>query len=235
MNSFQTGLLIAAVVATPFATAVAQDGDEPDYARVGYYIVGGAAVAFENSDDLDEAEDLAQLVLDFLIEDAIDDGDLPVGTEGDAELKIEVMPGFHLAGGYRLSPRFAFEGEFEWAKGDLKLKQTLTAPGFESTSATTKLAEYSYLLFGINTKVFALTGRIQPYVMAGVAFMHQELKYKNLPDDDATGAGFRLGGGADLYFTENAAFRADFGYILTAGNLKDNDVMSLNVGVLWRF
>ena len=63
---------------------------EENYGRVGFYLAGGAAVGIENSDDFDEASDVLQIIMDALIEDEIDDGDLPPGTTGTAKLDIEV-------------------------------------------------------------------------------------------------------------------------------------------------
>lgn len=207
------------------STARAQATDPRDPARTGFYLLGGAAVAFENSNELDDLNDEIDVVVDALVAN----GALPNGTR--AKVDLDVLAGFDLAAGYRLTPHVAIEGEFEWAEGDVDLQ--LSAPGF--TSQSTKLAKYRYWLLTANSKLYALTGRVQPFALVGVGLMQQQIDVDNFPDNDETGAGFRFGGGIDLYITDGFAIATDFTYVLTAGDVEDNDVMSLNAGVAWRF
>lgn len=235
MRSLLFALVSGVLVLTSASFASAADVDHEDYQRPGFYLLAAAAIGFENSEDLDDANDELDDVLDAFIQFEIDSGNLPIGTTGDGKLDADVMAGVNIAGGYRINPRVAVEGEFEWAKGDIDLEITLRPPGFEDFNDSTKFAEFSYWLLTANAKVFAFTGFIQPFALVGVGVMGQKLEVDGAPDQDDTGAGFRFGGGADVYITRNIAVSTDFTYVLTAGDVKDNDVMSLNAGLLWRF
>lgn len=218
------------------ASSVAAASEEDlAYDRTGFYVLLGAAIGFENSEDLDDSNELLDDLLDLLIDAAVDNGDLPPGTTGSGKLDIPVMPGVAVAAGYRLNSRVAIEGEFEWAKADVDFDIKLEAPGFEDFTDSSKVGEYSYWLLSANAKLFILTGLIQPFALVGVGVTTQEVDFDGASKEKDTGVGFRFGGGADIYVTQNAAITADFTYVLTEGDVEDNDLMSLNVGVLWRF
>jgi len=235
MKPFYVVSLAAIFVASSLGQALAEDSGDQDYARPGFYLLGGVAIGFENSDDLDDFNKALGEFVDDLIDLSIAAGDLPPGTTGSGKIDVAALPGVNLAGGYRLTPRFAVEGEFEWAQGDIDLDIDLEAPGLGEASDSLKIGEFSYWLLSANAKVFALTGRFQPFALIGIGVMSQEIDFSDDPNDTETGAGFRFGGGADVYITPKIALQADFTYVLSAGDLKDNDVMSLNAGLIWRF
>ena len=235
MKRFHVALLVSIVASGFCASAVAAYEDDLEYHRSGFYLIGGVALGFENSKDLDNTNDDLDDLLDAIIDIAIDDGDLPPGTTGSGKLDISVMPGVNVAGGYRISPHIAVEAEFEWARANVDLDIKLEAPGFEDASDSSKVAEYSYWLLSANVKFYALTKRFQPFALIGVGVMNQEIDFDDGPEDDETGIGLRFGGGADLYLSLNVALTADFTYVVSEADLEDNDIMSLNVGALWRF
>jgi opacity protein-like surface antigen len=88
-------------------------------------------------------------------------------------------------------------------------------------------------------KVFALTGRLQPYALVDVGSMKAKIS-----DSDGFGFGsstsasdlaVRLAGGLEYYATQTVVLQAELGGILTSGDVKNTDLFTANFGVLLRF
>jgi opacity protein-like surface antigen len=133
--------------------------------------------------------------------------------------------GFEVFGGYRLHRHFAVEGEFEM----------LTESEFEAMGIDFAEIE-SWNLTG-NVKAFPFTGRVQPFLLAGVGIMDTEV-------EDTVGVGFnesatefaaRFGAGVDVYLTENVVLYAGANYLLPTGDLDEVDYVSFGGGLQFRF
>lgn len=123
--------------------------------------------------------------------------------------------GYNLAGGYRFNEYFALEVDWE---------QLL---GFEDSTG-----DADTWLLGVNAKVYPFHGIIQPFVVAGVGWA--SVDDNSAPEDD-TGAGFRFGGGFDVYISRNWAINVETGYLLPIGSLNDYGAVPLSLGVTYRF
>ena len=97
--------------------------------------------------------------------------------------------------------------------------------------------ELETLTFTGNVKGYLLTGRVQPFLLAGVGLMQVEAK-------DTVGVGLsieeedfaaRFGGGVDFYINPNIAVVIDVGYVLPTGDLDGLDYVSFSGGFQYRF
>jgi opacity protein-like surface antigen len=125
--------------------------------------------------------------------------------------------------GYRLHPRVAVEGEFEWIDGfDFKVADN------------EKLVRGETWFASGNVKAFVLTQRFQPFVLVGAGYYHA--KYKLLDTKETDGdAALRAGLGFDGYITEHVVITFDAQYVLPFGDVDDLDYTSIGVGVQYRF
>jgi opacity protein-like surface antigen len=134
--------------------------------------------------------------------------------------------GFSLYGGYRIGPHFAIEAEFEMLpNSDINI------------SGLGDILELQTWALTGSGKVFLLTGRTQPYFLAGLGVMEFEV-------EDTVGAGlsetesdlaFRFGGGLDFYITESFVGSVGVDYVLPTGDVEDLDYVSFGAGIQYRF
>jgi opacity protein-like surface antigen len=186
--------------------------DADDYGRPGGYIRGGATFTWENAQNLDALRDF-------------------FGVTGSTDTFI----GGEGALGFRANPYLAFEAEFEYlgtATTKVDIPQTIDAGEIELWDVTG------------NVRLYAGTGRIQPFVQVGLGYGKADVTWN--PAVLANSGGFlengsdggfiaKFGGGLDLYVTQSMAIYVDGNYILTTGDVEDNDVGGIGVGAMFRF
>jgi opacity protein-like surface antigen len=153
------------------------------------------------------------------IEDDLEDA---IGAEIEAEKPL----GFDIVAGYRVLPRLALEGEFEWLpKADVDVSGVGTLAEVETWAATA------------NAKLFLFTGRLQPYALAGMGVMYGEVS-------DPTGLGVterdhdftaRFGAGLDFYLTPHVAVTGGADYLIPTGDMDGFDAITFGGGLLIRF
>jgi opacity protein-like surface antigen len=175
------------------------DPPPPDYSRTGVYIGAEGVVGVASK-----------------IED---------GVQHATGLKGRVDAAFGVNGriGYRLHPRVAVEGEFEWIDG------------FDFTVENNKKKVRGDTWFASgNVKGYVMTGRFQPFVLVGAGFYHA--KYDVLGSRVSGGdAALRAGLGFDAYLTEHVAIAFDAQYVLPFGEVDDLDYTSVGAGLQYRF
>lgn len=128
--------------------------------------------------------------------------------------------GVHAKAGWRVHPNAAAELRYDWFhEFDLD-------PGHID----------GYLL-SINGKGYLLTGRVQPFGLVGLGFLHADGSAGNFPGAAHPSNGFamRFGGGLDVYATENLVVGPEFAYVLPTGSANDLDMLTVSVGLSWRF
>lgn len=154
------------------------------------------------------------------LEDDLDEGLL----FGEADVQ-DASLGFEVYGGYRIVPNFALELEFEM------LPQTeVEVLGTES--------EQRVLDVTGNGKVFLLTERVQPYLLAGAGYMNAEIEVETiLSSSSETESAFvaRFGGGVDIYLTESAVLSVGADYLLPTDDLDGLDHVTYGGGLQYRF
>ncbi len=148
-------------------------------------------------------------------------------------LSVDDSAGFNLRAGVRVRPHLALEFHFEWIEGfDVG---GLEAIGFPAGSS----AEIETFVYSANAKLFLLTGRVQPFALAGTAVMETDTKTRvpglgsRTTSEDAFA--LRLGGGIDAYLTRNVLLSLDATYVIPTGDADDLDYLSLSGGLQYRF
>jgi len=120
--------------------------------------------------------------------------------------------------GYRIHPRFAIEADGLWLKN------------FDDPS-NSKIDGFAV---SGNAKVFLATANIQPYAVAGGGWATLDATSGGRTVSDAD-AFVRLGGGVDMYMTDHLLLYVEGTYVLTTGQIKDNDVIPMTIGLQVRF
>jgi opacity protein-like surface antigen len=131
--------------------------------------------------------------------------------------------------GYRFYPHLAAEAQFQWfSQANIQ---------FFGEKFAVDVLKLETLVFTGNVKGYLLTGRIQPFLLAGAGLMHFYAK-----DELGLGLGekiddfaARFGGGIDFYVTPNIVAFAEGGYVLPTGKLERLDHVVWSVGLQYRF
>ncbi len=191
--------------------------DKDDFARRGWLVGVGGSYAVESFED--DAESDFQKVLG-----------------PDVNLSVDNSFGFNGRVGYRCHRYFSAEVEVEWLDG---FSADLTEPGF------VQLAKVGSepIVITANVKGYFLTGRYQPFLLAGAGVMTADVKLR-----DTVGLGFtglesksenefamRFGGGIDLYATKHVVVSLEADYVLPVGNLDTLDYITVTWGLQYRF
>ena len=172
---------------------------------------------------------------------------------GDIE---ENVFGFTGRAGYRCHPNISFELQFEWLDDfDGTIVETqnsdplaVGAPqtGVPPDSLRVLDLKFESLVFTTNAKAYLLTGRYQPFLLAGVGFMRVEAKTQDKTGGTIqkfaphgrtlkTNLAFRLGGGVDFYLSEHVVASAEVSYLMPTSALDGLDYYSIGVGLQYRF
>ena len=120
--------------------------------------------------------------------------------------------------GYRLRPHFGAELSFE------------QYDGFELDRG----AKLKSFLFTVNTKWYALTGRIQPYALVGFGLIDSNFNTPSgsIGDTDAAG---RFGAGIDVYLTNHVLVGFESSYVLPTTNQTDNAFLPVVANIQYKF
>jgi len=219
-----------APIAEPEPEPEPEPAKDDGYARDGIYLSANVSGAWytEVKDDtrgiIESAPPVIQTILDKCISptnpDPCDSGVLdsnnPVG------LGVRV--------GYRFHPHLAAEIELQWYS-DMKID-------FLVNDDTTKLLKLESLTLTGNVKGYLLTGRIQPFVVAGAGLMHFNAEDRlNLGIVKSKGDAFagRFGVGIDFYINKNIVVVTEGGYVLPTGDADGLDYVFWSVGLQYRF
>jgi opacity protein-like surface antigen len=206
----------------------------PSICSVGFVLVAGTAFAGAYGEDVDAVETpaappAAVEVVEETTDYARTGPYIGLGGTYAIEMFDDNSPtgartgnsaGLHAKAGWRVSPRFAAELRYDWFhEFDLD-------PGHID----------GYLL-SINGKAYVLTGRVQPFALVGLGFIHGEGSAGNFAGAAHPSNGFamRFGGGLEGYITENLVMGPEFAYVLPTGSANDLDMLTISLGLSWRF
>ena len=95
--------------------------------------------------------------------------------------------------------------------------------------------DFNHLNGTANLKLYPLDGKIQPYFLAGAGVGRFELEEPDGYTLSDTGGVMRVGAGVDVYLNDRIALVGGLGYLFTAGDIVDNDIMEVKFGVQYRF
>lgn len=117
--------------------------------------------------------------------------------------------------GYRLAPRFAVEGQFEYT-GDFSDISGLDVTGKVLT---------------VNGKFFLLEEELQPYALAGFGGGWSDFD----PGPSIDAFLVKVGGGLDFYLSESWGLNGEVVYNIGTGDLDDFNYTGLSIGAFLRF
>ena len=146
-------------------------------------------------------------------------------TLGAADVSVETGIGINLSAGYRGDEHLAVELAFELLD-ETDLKQDGIKQGWVDTWTAMAI-----------TKPYLMTGRVQPFLLAGLGVMYAKLGdlYSPENEDSSTEFAVRFGGGVDFYTTEHVVVALGLDYVMPTGDLKDYDYVAFTWGVKYRF
>ncbi len=128
--------------------------------------------------------------------------------------------GFDIWAGSRIHPHVGVEGQLSYLKG------------FEIEGTG---IDFSHLNGTANLKLYPLEGMVQPWVLVGAGvgrFEREEPDGYTLAD---TGGVMRVGTGVDVYLNDHISLVGGVGYLFTAGDIVDTDVVEMKFGLQYRF
>jgi hypothetical protein len=196
---------IGCVVALVLCSGARVFAQDENYGRSGLYL--GASL-YHTSERLDDR-------LDEEFEDVFPGSDLDV----------ESVEALGAVLGLRMGSRFSLEliGE-QYQDMDIDLDLGLTP--------TAELQLRAAMLQG---KLYLLTGRIQPYLMAGAGYLDAKLKFAGLSERAAAPLG-RGGIGIDVYLTRNLVLQLQGAYSRGIGSeLRDIEYFTFGGSAILRF
>ncbi|MCR9094381.1 MAG: porin family protein [bacterium] len=145
---------------------------------------------------------------------------------GFVEVDIDDVAGFDAVLGYRAGDHVAVEAQFDYLDS-----AEIAVEGFFFGNP---VAELDSITATVNAKLYAATGRFQPYALFGVGVMRTELTATSV-NDDATGPVIRFGGGAEFFVTRNIAIDLGVDYLLPRDDVEDLDYVSYGGGLVLHF
>lgn len=140
--------------------------------------------------------------------------DVPSGDDYDEGF------GFDIWVGSRIHRHVGVEGQLSYIEG------------FELQGTG---IDFNHLNGTANLKLFPFDGKIQPWVLAGAGVGRFELEEPDGYTLSDTGGVMRVGTGVDIYLNDSIALVGGLGYLFTAGDIVDNDILEIKFGVQYRF
>ena len=202
---------IAALVAG--GGAARAEPPQPDYARSGWYLgVGGIFAISDISLDTTELG---------MVPPQPPATDPKFGNSGGVDFRA----------GYRVHPRVAVEFDYQWQAGFDSSNPAVELPGTQGIEIDTHL-------LSLNAKVFAATGRWQPYGLVGASlliFNKEIVDMKPKPWDIDYGFAPRFGLGIDFYASEHWVLTLEGTYIVPVGVLDGANMGTVGAGFQYRF
>jgi opacity protein-like surface antigen len=202
--------LVSLVILSLIAAAAHAESAPPEYDRVGWYLGLGGYYAISDFD-------LSTSDLDVVPPE-------PANTDPD----FGGSGGVDFRAGYRAFSLWAFEFDYQWQAG------------YDSKeSSVDPLLEIDTHLLSLNAKLFALSGRWQPYALLGASLLifNTEIvddAFKK-PWDLSVGFAPRFGAGVDFWIDENWGVMVEGTYIVPVGVLDGANMGSVGAGFQYRF
>ncbi len=143
-------------------------------------------------------------------------------------LDVDNTFGFNVEAGYRMAQLFALGAEFEWTDA------------FQSGGAL-RIGTYS---IGIPFRLYplarlfdpgAIANRFQPFIKLAPTWQWAERDINGEQDDGKGGFVGRMGGGLDVYLTDNFVFVTSALYNWPTGNIDSLGYWSFGAGLQYRF
>ena len=155
------------------------------------------------------------------------------GAEGVSSDLEDLNWGMNVRLGYRISPHFAAEAELEW----IRRFEIDTRVRFDDDSRKKTSTDIRFVTSTANGKYYVLTGRTQPYLVAGAGWGYSTAnRVGQSTKDRDDGFVVRGGAGIDWYANRNVALTFETAYVLPTGSgIEDLDYVAVQLGFLLRF
>jgi len=140
--------------------------------------------------------------------------------------------------GYRVLPHLAAELRYEWLEGfdSNGAIREFDDPDLDLENGDAEIDTHQATLAA---KLFALTGRVQPYALlgAGVLVVNTELKASKFKKPYEVDVGFaaRFGAGVDLYASEQVVIDIEASYLVPTGEVSGEEYGTVGLGLQYRF
>lgn len=190
---------------------------DDDFERAGWYASLSGAYVLEVIDEGEEQKALEEAFAPSLV---------------GFELDSRHSGGVRGVIGRRCHERVAVELDIQWmAPFEGKI---------ETPEAVLVDVDLDIVTATVNTKAYALTGRLQPYGLLGVGTIAIITTSKNRADSkggekDTGNLVVRGGGGVDFYVDRHWVVNLEASYLWSATNLDYFDFFTLSTGVTYRF
>jgi opacity protein-like surface antigen len=142
------------------------------------------------------------------------------GAESD--ITADDGGGLELRAGYRVHPRIAAELLFQYYWGFEVRDRAGALPGVNDKFD-------GWTLTG-NAKLYPLLGRIQPYALAGLGGI-----VFNEKQGDDSGFVARMGGGVDLYVSDQFVVDIEIAYLFPGGSISEFQFATFSAGIQYRY
>ncbi|MCH2184993.1 porin family protein, partial [Myxococcota bacterium] len=142
--------------------------------------------------------------------------------------------GVGFSGGYRLAPRWALDFSLDWARSDL-WADVVVATDSQRVGTRRKVGGIETGIASVNARFYALTGRLQPFALAGVGAMMATPVDLSGNKRHAYGFSSKLGAGFDFYVTRHFAATGLVSYDFATGDTERSDLFLFNVYLTWRY
>lgn len=151
----------------------------------------------------------------------------PLSVDAPANTDVEESLGLNARAGCR-SRWLGGELHFEWLEG-FDIEESGEDDEVDGWALT--LDGKGYFLAGLAGGWSPLAKRFQPFATLGFGY----LDFDGPGKFDDWDFGLRVGGGLDVYVTNNIAINVDATYVLPVSDLQDLDYVSVGWGLLYRF
>ena len=220
----RVAVFVVLYVLHPLVSNPAWADGERDHARPGPYVLAGLSLGIPDFDRIDDLNRSAASTAPTV--------GSPIAVD---RYSVGNLIGFEVAAGYRISKRFAIEIDFEWMNGESYADVTDATTPSEPVRRTEQRAPTRVWHFNLGSKLFLMTGRLQPFVLGSAGIMGVVVPTADGDADPVDGFGFRFGGGADYYVTRHAGVNVAVTYDLGTGRLTGQNLTSLAFAVFYRF
>jgi opacity protein-like surface antigen len=161
------------------------------------------------------------------------------GNYSTGGLEMNDTGGFNIEAGYRVAQLFALGAEFEWTYSFENDKVSVGgAPIFD----TGDLLRIGIQNVGIPFRIYplarqpgAVTSRVQPFIKLSPTWQWADREIAGYEDAGKGGFTGRMGGGLDIYFTENFVFVTSALYNWPTASIDSLGYVSFGFGLQYRF
>lgn len=215
------GLLLAAF-------PISSQAEPNDYARSGPYFSLGLNLGTGNYSWLDRLDEEA--------------GAAALGLLANPSLNATVATGYSatsflgagLSLGYRLTHHWSIDFGLDWSRSDLWADVVISTEN-RRLGTRSKVQGIETGLAMINARFYPLTGRLQPFALAGVGAMMATPVDLAGEKRHVYGFSGQLGAGFDFYVTRRFAVTGTTRYAFATNDTEGSNLFLFNAYLTWRY